>query len=68
MWQSKLSSFKKVLANNTFAIPVFTTTMRIIDQTIEEIKEINVRTRKLLTTAGNFHPNGDVDKLYLPRS
>ena len=42
--------------------------MRIIDQTIEEIKEIDVRTRKLLTTAGNFHPNGDVDKLYLPRS
>ena len=39
-----------------------------IDWTIEEIKEIDVRTRKQLTTTGNFHPNGDVDKLYLTRS
>ena len=52
---------------NTFAIPVRTNTVGIIDWTIEEIKEIDVRTRKQLTTTGKFHPNGDVDKLYLPR-
>ena len=38
-----------------------------MDWTIEEIKEIDVRTRKQLMTTGNFHPNRDVDKLYLPR-
>ena len=42
-------------------------TSGIIDWTIEEIKEIDLRTRKQLTTKWNFHPNGDVDKLYLPR-
>ena len=52
---------------NTFAIPVLTNTVGIIDWTIEEIKEIDVRTRKQLMTTGNFHPNRDVDKLYLPR-
>ena len=45
-----------------------TTTVGVIDWTIEEIKEIDIRTRKHLTISGNFHPNGDVDKLYLPRS
>ena len=43
------------------------TTTGIIDWTIEEIKEIGVRNRKQLTTKWNFHLNGDVDKLYLPR-
>ena len=68
IWQSELASFNKVIAHNTFAIPVLTTTVGIIDWTIEEIKETDVRARKQLTTTGNFHPNGDVDKLYLPRS
>ena len=68
IWQSEHSSFNKVIAHNTFAIPVFTNTVGIIDWTIQEIKEIDAGTRKQLTTTGKFHPNGDVDKLYLPRS
>ena len=68
IWQSEHSSFNKVIAHNTFAIPVFTNTVRIIDWPIEEIKEIDAGTRKQLTTTSKFHPNGDVDKLYLPRS
>ena len=66
--QSELSSFNKVIIHNTFAIPVLTTTVGIVDWTIKEIKEIDVRTRKQLTMTGNLHPNRDVDKLYLPRS
>ena len=68
IWKSELSSFNKVIAHNTFSIPVLTTTVRVIDWTIEEIKEIDTRTRKHLTMTGNFHPNGDIEKLYLPRS
>ena len=45
-----------------------TTTVGVIDWTIEEIKEIDIRKPKHLTISGNFHPKGDVDKLYLPRS
>ena len=67
-WQSELPSFNKVIPHNAFTIPVLTTTVGIIVWTIEEMNEIDVRTRKQLTTTGNFHLNGDVDKLYLPRS
>ena len=67
IWQSELSSFNKVFAHNTFAVPVLRNIVGIIDWTIEEIKEIDVRTRKQLTTTGNFHLNGDADKIYLPR-
>ena len=67
-WQLELSPFNKVIAQNTFDIPVLTTIVGIIDWTIEEIKEVVVRTRKQLTTAGNLHPNGDAHKPYLPRS
>ena len=54
--------------HNTFAVPVFITSVGIIDWTINEIKEIHCKTRKLLAMTGNFHPNGDVDRLYIPRS
>ena len=57
-----------LIAHNTFAIPVLMDTVEIIDWTTQEIKEIDVRTRKQLTTTGNFYSNGDVDKLYLPKS
>ena len=63
IWQSELSSFNRVIAHNTFTKPLLTATVGIIDRTIEEIKEIDVRTRKQLTMVGNFHPNGDVGKL-----
>ena len=68
IWKSELSSFNKVIAHNTFAIPVLTTTVEVIDWTIKEIKEIDIRTRRHLTLNGNFHQNGNVDKLYIPRS
>ena len=68
IWNSELSSFNKVIAHNTFAVPVFITSVGIVDWTINEIKEIDCKTRKQLTMTVNFHPNGDVDRLYIPRS
>ena len=59
IWKSELSSFNKVIAHNTFAIPVLATTVGVIDWTIKEIKEIDKRTCKHLTITRNFHPNGD---------
>ena len=57
------SSFSKIIAHNTFAIPVFITSVGIVDQTTNEIKNIDCKTRKELALAGNFHPNGDIDRL-----
>ena len=35
---------------------------------MNEIREIDCTTRKQLAMAGNIHPNGDMDRLYIPRS
>ena len=48
-------------------MPVLTTTVGILNWTIDEVKEIDIKTCKQLTKSRNFHPNGDIDKLYLPR-
>ena len=67
IWNSELSSVNKVIAHNSFAVPVLTTTVGILNWTIDETKEIDIKTRKQLTMSRNFHPNGDIDKLYLSR-
>ena len=63
---SELSSVNKVIALNSFAVPVLTTTDAVLNWTIFEIKEIDMKTRKHLTMSRNVHPDGDIDKLYLP--
>ena len=56
--------FNKVIAHNKFTVYVFITSVGIIDLTINEIKEIDCKTRKQLAMTGNFHPNGDVNSSY----
>ena len=67
IWLSELTDFNKMIAHNSFAIPIFTTTVGILDWTINEINEVDVKTRKVLTMTGSFHPNSDIDKLYISR-
>ena len=68
IWSSELSAYNKTIAHNSFAIPVITPTVGILDWTKEEIKNIDIRTRKILSVTGNFHPNSDVDRLYIGRN
>ena len=35
---------------------------------MQEIKDIDIRTRNVLSVAGIFHPNSDVDRLYIGRN
>ena len=64
---SELSSVNKVVVHNSFKLPVLTTAVGILNWRIDRIKEIDIKTRKQLTMSRNFHPNGDIHKLYLPR-
>ena len=57
----------KVIAHNSFIVPILTTTVGILNWTIDEIKEIDIKTHKQLIMSRYFHPNGDIDKLYLSR-
>ena len=67
IWKSELYGNNKVIAHNIFAIPVTTPTFGILNWTKEELEQIDVKTRKLLTVSGSFHRNSDVDRLYSER-
>ena len=67
IWSSELSDFNKVIAHNSFAVPIITPTIGIIDWTIDEIRQIDINTRKLLTMTGSFHSNSDVGRVCMSR-
>ena len=60
IWSSELPAFNKTITHYAFATPVLTPRIG----TIQEIKDIDIRTRNILLVTGNFHPSSDVDRLY----
>ena len=68
IWSSELYANNKVTSHNIFAIPVITPTFGIINWTKEELHNIDIKTRKLLTSTGSFHINSDIDRLYSYRN
>ena len=68
IWSSELSAYNKVIAHNAFAVPVLIPTIGVLDWTIGEIKDIDIKTGKILTLTRNFHPNSDVNRLYMQKS
>ena len=66
--KSKLNGRNKIVAINTYAIPVVRYTAGIVKWNMEEVKEMDRKTRKQMTIHRGLHPRADVDRLYLPRS
>ena len=64
IWNSELYANNKTTAQNIFANPVLTPTFGILDWTKEELRAIDIKTRKLLSLSGSFHVNSDTDRLY----
>ena len=67
IWSSNLYSNNKVTAHNTFAIPVLTPTIGILNWTKQEIRDLDIAMRKILTYTGSLHKRSDVNRLYVPR-
>ena len=67
IWKSRLYSRNKVMAHNTFEVPVLIPTFGILELTKKEIDAIDIKTRRLLTQGGNFHINSSVVRLYTER-
>ena len=65
--KSKLNAKNKIQAINAYAIPVISYTGGIIKWRSDELKQINSRTRKIMTMHGALHPRADVDRLYVSR-
>ena len=54
-------------AINTWAVPLLRYGAGIINWRKDELKNIDIRTRKMLRYNGAHHPQGDVDRLYASR-
>ena len=68
IWSSELFSNNKTIAHNIFSIPIITPTIGILNWTKDELEQIDIKTRKLLTSSGSFYINSDIDRLYTHRN
>ena len=63
----KLNGQNKIASINTWAASLLRYGAGVITWTVEELKSLDRKTRKLLTIHGVFHPRSDIDRLYVPR-
>ena len=68
IWTSNLSAYNKITAHNSFALLVLVPTFGILDWSIQDVKDLDIKTRKQLTISDNFHLNSDIDLLYIQRN
>ena len=64
IWRSELNAINKSIAHNSFAVPLITPTIGVLNWTKEEIRRLDITTRKLLTINGSFHQSSDMNRLY----
>ena len=65
--ETKLSSRNLIKGINTWAVPLVRYSERFLKWTREELKQMDQRTRKLMTIHKALHPRDDVDRLYVSR-
>ena len=66
--ESKLNGGNVIKAMNTWAVAAVRYTAGILDWTVNELKEMDRKTRKLMTMNRALHPKADVDRLYVSRN
>ena len=66
--KSELNSENRITAINILAIPVITYIFIIIDWNPSEVKRLDIKIRKMMTTHSMHHPKDDIHRLYLPRN
>jgi len=65
--KSELKARNKITAIGTLAVPVLRYSFGIINWRIKEIKQIDRKTKKTLTTYKIHHPKAAIDRLYVKR-
>ena len=65
--KTKLSSRNLIKGINTWAVPLVRYSGPFLKWTREELRQMDQRTRKLMTMQKALHPKYDVDRLYVPR-
>ena len=67
IWSSQLNGFNKIQATNSFAVPMITYSFGIVNWTKENLKQLNIKTRKIMNMNRSLNRRSDVDRLYVPR-
>jgi hypothetical protein len=65
--KSELNARNNITATGALAVPVLRCSFGIINWRIEEIKQFDRKTRKMLTMSKIHHPKADIDRLYVKR-
>ena len=65
--ETKLSSRNLIKGINTWAVPLVRYSGPFLKWTREELKQMDQRTRKVMTMHKALHPRDDVDRLYVYR-
>ena len=65
--ETKLSRRNLMKGINTWALPLVRYSGPFLKWTREELKQMNQKTRKLMTMHKVLHPRDDVDRLYVPK-
>jgi hypothetical protein len=63
--KSELNARNKITATGALAVPILRYSFGIINWRLEEIKQIDRKTRKMLTMYKMHHPKADIDRLYV---
>ena len=61
----KLNRGNTIQAINNWVVPVIRYTAGIVDWKIAELKNLDLKTRKLMTAHCTLHPQSDINRLYL---
>ena len=65
--ETKLSSRNLIKGMNTWVVPLVRFSEPFLKWTREELKQMDQRTRKLMTMHKALHPRDDIDRLYVSR-
>jgi hypothetical protein len=65
--KSELNARNKITAIGALTVPVLRYSFGIINCRIEEIKQTDRKTRKMLTMYKMHHPKANIDRLYVKR-
>ena len=66
--KTKLSGKNKIMAANTWAVALLRSSAAagVIEWQTDELNELNINTRKIMTLFGALYPKSNVDRMYVP--
>lgn len=68
IWSSELSGKNKVTATNILAIPQVLYSFGVLKWNVDELRELDRGTRKMMNMHRSLHPRSSVERLYIPRT